>query len=840
MKRKIIGLTLTAAMLAATAQTAFAGFYLPNSPFEQTTKIIDESDPKNLKYTQSNMWKWDDSDSYQYKDTGIVSESDLWMKNFGNYEGLFKGGWIPNSDKTQSIILGLGKDDVVSSLDDFKAAKYANISRNCADMCEWNGYLFVLMNAPMAEVKTPREEGKEEKDRKVVYTNKVAYLADDAVYAAQQEDGTWAQTDINGNYILDDSEEKIILEGYTFNTKITKNSSQIQVYDITNGRKEYVAEWDCQKDLGINCDTKLGADYLAVGLDVTDDYIYCYVAPRGVSGEYQYDANRYCALALFENSIDRNTASYEIPNRITLQGEANNIKRFNPVYFANQAYDYSAGFRHFMIDDKLLVFSNVNSDYIRTQHGNGNIFTADISNIGNGELNNIKSFEWASWLNFAVPENCKNSNESNNNSIKLIDFKVEDKFGYALIEYQMADGKYCYVFKKYDISNLAKPVELSEAKHISPSRESYCLLKVSGGYVYAMLVDYQKYLNASEGKEAEASNTVLLIYDAKNNLEKKQEIYPTRNRLFGTVVKTNGVATLAPMGNWLYASFVSGGNGMVTYECFFKFSDDKTELLDGYATTERVGLPNDLAVIYGQRLYVGNRRMAGYGTANAPYTISRIAVFDMKQANAVDLKLDKVPAQVEAPYTLTGKLAGANMEDVFQITVNNQEPIYVTYEDLDFGEGDYWAKFNYSVTEPGDYTITVAPMSIDSEPIMGAAETVSFTVLPKEVPNELKLTADYSSEIGQGTLSVTPKVTNNIGKGAVSGTPIAALYKDGVLVEAKSGAVQTVEDGAYQKALTSINLTVPADTDYSKYNVKVFLFESLNNIKPITNSVSYR
>lgn len=182
-----------------------------------------------------------------------------------------------------------------------------------------------------------------------------------------------------------------------------------------------------------------------------------------------------------------------------------------------------------------------------------------------------------------------------------------------------------------------------------------------------------------------------------------------------------------------------------------------------------------------------------------------------------------------------------NMDgDVFQITVNDQEPIYVTYDELEYGDDDYWAKFNYSVTEPGDYTITVAPMSVDSEPIMGAAETVSFTVLPKEIPNELKLTADYSSEIGQGTLSVTPKVTNNIGKGDVTGTPIAALYKDGVLVEAKSGAVQTVDDGAYQKALTSINLTVPADTDYSKYNVKVFLFESLNNIKPITNSVSYR
>lgn len=818
MKRKIIGLTLTAAMLAATAQTAFAGYYLQSDPFESTGTQFTEKTAAT--YDGRKIWKLDGSDNYKYNDSGIVSEKDIWFSGRGAYTnsnktGLFDRGWLPNDENTQSIILSTGIDDAISTYDDFKAAKYANATRKGADMCEWNGYLFVLMNAPMTEVTTA--------DKKVVCTNKRQYLDDGAVYAAQQSDGTWAQTDIEGNYLLDDNGEKIILESYTKVDSIKKNSSQIQVYDITNGGKEYVAEWDCQNDLGINCDTKLGADYLTVGLDVTDDYIYCYTAPRGRTGSYGTDANWCTGLAVFKNTIDRETGTYDIPTRIKMQGEESTQDiTLLSAGIVNTAYHYDDGFRHFIIGNKMLVFSNVNQAYAE-KNPTAQTFIIDTSAVGEKTVS-ITRKAWQNWLNYTIPDDC-----TVNSNLTLKDFYVDGNFGYALIQYQTTGGSYCYTFKKYDISNLENPVEISEAKHTTSLRKASFALTAVGGYLYAVLSDYNKDVDKDE--------TVILVYDAKNTLVKKQEIHPI---LSTQDCKSMGVTTFTVIGNWIYASFNSGGNAMTSYEYFFKLSDDKTELLDSYTTISRLGLPGSKCILYGQRLYISQRGGPGIGIGS-PHTLSRVTVLDMKNANAVDLKLDKVPAQVKAPYTLTGKLAGANMDgDVFQITVNDQEPIYVTYDELEYVDDDYWAKFNYSVTEPGDYTITVAPMSIDSEPIMGAAETVSFTVLPNEVPNELKLTADYSSEIGQGTLSVTPKVTNNIGKGAVSGTPIAALYKDGVLVEAKSGAVQTVEDGAYQKALTSINLTVPADTDYSQYNVKVFLFESLNNIKPITNSVSYR
>lgn len=807
-------------MLAASAQTAFAGYYLQNDPFENTGINIKQGEQPT--YQNSKVWKFDGSDTYEYADSGIPYEKDIWMNNYGQYDngkgaGLFPAGWIPNAPQTtQSIILGLGIDDVVTSYDDFKAAKYATRTRKGADMCEWNGYLFVLMNEPMTEVKT--------EDGNVVCTNKRKYLDDGVIYAAQQSDQTWAQTDIEGNYLLGDDGEKIILESYTKADSIKKNSSQIQVYDITNGQKEYVADWDCQTDLGINCNTKQGADYLTVGLDVTDDYIYCYVAPRGRTGEYHNDANWCSGLAVFKNNIDRETGTYDLPERIVLPGESNtqDITLLSSGII-NQGYHYEGGFRHFMVGDKMLVFSNVNQAYAEKNPA-AYTFIADTSGIASGTFSVTKRAAWQNWLKYTLPDDCVVDND-----LTLKDFTVEGQFGYALIQYKTTDGKYCYTFKKYDISDLENPIEISEAKHTAALRKASFVLEAKNGYLYAALADYNK--------DTDKDETVILVYDAKNTLVKKQEIHPIKS---DQAYKSMGVTTLTAIGNWVYANFNSGGNAMTSYEYFFKLSDDKSELLDSYATINRLGLPGGKCVLYGQRLYLSQRGGPGIGIGS-PATLSRITVMDMSNANAVDLKLDKVPAQVDAPYTLKGKCAGANLDgDIFQITVNDEEPIYITHDELEFGDDDYWARFGYTVTEPGDYTVTVAPMSADAEPVMGAAETVSFTVLPQETPNELKLTASYSSEIAQGTLTVTPKVTNNIGKGAISGIPMAAIYKNGRLIEVKSGAVQSIEDGAYLKALNPINLTVPADTDYSQYNIKVFLLESLNNIKPLTNSVSYR
>ena len=128
-----------------------------------------------------------------------------------------------------------------------------------------------------------------------------------------------------------------------------------------------------------------------------------------------------------------------------------------------------------------------------------------------------------------------------------------------------------------------------------------------------------------------------------------------------------------------------------------------------------------------------------------------------------------------------------------------------------------------------------------NEPVDGAAETVSFTVAPASTPEEFKLSAAYSSStIAEGKLTVTPKITNNIKQGEIKGIPVAALYKDNKLVDVKTGTEQTITEGAYLQSLGALELTVPADTDYSKYNVKVFLFDSLKTFKPLLENASLK
>ena len=95
--------------------------------------------------------------------------------------------------------------------------------------------------------------------------------------------------------------------------------------------------------------------------------------------------------------------------------------------------------------------------------------------------------------------------------------------------------------------------------------------------------------------------------------------------------------------------------------------------------------------------------------------LQRINVIDMKNAYPVDLKVDPVPAVVEAPYTITGCLAGApDYGDIFQVTVNGGDPIFITDtddEEVKYADGVYGTLLNYTIEEPGDYTVTIPPIA---------------------------------------------------------------------------------------------------------------------------------
>lgn len=88
---------------------------------------------------------------------------------------------------------------------------------------------------------------------------------------------------------------------------------------------------------------------------------------------------------------------------------------------------------------------------------------------------------------------------------------------------------------------------------------------------------------------------------------------------------------------------------------------------------------------------------------------------------------------------------------------------------------------------------------------------------------------------GSGTYYAEIELENNFSTKALF-TPVAALFKDGKLVDITVGERQSVAAG--KTASEKLEVSVPTDTDYSKYIIKTFIFDSIDNIKPLTMRMS--
>lgn len=839
MKTKIICTALTAAMLAsATIPTAFARFYPTKELFEATDYELSSSNPSTSR--DDRVWKWlDNGDTFKYNAVGVDIGSEVWKQysyNANNFESLFEAGWNPTDiQQEQSIFLAIGKDDVIGDFESFKNAKYADSNRNVADMCEWNGYLFALMNSENY-VKT--EDGKYVVTNQIMYLNPELYPDQQIYFAAQQDNGAYAQTDVNGKYIVDDAGEKITVTG-AFNQYVMKNSSQIQVYDISNGGKEMVADLDCQNNLGINTDTRTGADYLTIGIDVDDDYIYCYVAPKGYTN-YAVDRTRNLGLTVFKNTIgkSRDDANFETFERHHLNGELYDMNLLAPEGAAEVNLNYNDGFRHSIIGNKILTFTNMQQSYNGEGQNGRYVTITDISDIDNGNITNT-NYKWEDWLKFSIPSNHPGYGSVSTNPIYLREFKIQGNFGYALIQYKNSNGTWDNLIKKYDISDLSKPKEKTESEHlVTPGRQVTNRVYVEDDYVY---VAYSQDESVSLATR-EDFNPIIKVYDA-DSLNTVNTIEPLKTK--GARNPSNVLYQalhISTIGDYLYVVFV-GDNGFNKFcEYFIKLSDDKTTIVDSYATADRIASVTGQSLFYGNKLYTASGNLPGYASWAPPFWCSKINVMDMSKAYPVDLKLDQIPQTVEAPYTITGRLAGASdTGNIVQVVVNNNEPVYITDADIEYADNMYSTRLNFTIEEPGEYTVTITPFDQLGYLVDKASETVSFTVKSATVPEEFKLSAEYSSkEIGEGKFTVIPKVTNNVKQGEVKGTPVAALYNGSKLVSVKVGTEQTIAEGAYLQELGTLELTVPSDIDYSQYNVKVFLFDSLKTIKPLTENVSLK
>ena len=743
------------------------------------------------------------------------------------WTNFLKNGWT--SDLSQNIILTTDLNESFSSPEEAAQMKYAGRSRRVIDMCEWNGYLFVL-----AYDQTQRRT----EDGGLMYANKQTWRDDDAVIVSKQEDGTYIRVDQNGEFLLDEDGNIQEVENFTpYKTNPTINNSVIQIYDITDGNKIHVADWDCQAELGIN-GTRKGADYSVCGIDVTDDRIYLYIDPAGYESDnsYWYDKARYLGLEVFENSVNRDEESFEVPNRIEKAnlgaGNMNQLSNAKSVSVASQYL------RKWFVGNNLITLNTCfNIAYSEKANQSQVVSVTDISNIETEKLA-PRQYNWNIWLGYTP--------EAGQSGTALYDFYMDGNMGYAEIYYTVNEEdttKYYTVIKAYDLTDPNHPVLKATSEPFeTESKPLRGQVKKTGNYIYHTV----GYFNTVPGSTAFASNNPhVVIYDTDldkiNDLDLKamyQETPNETNDIFGEV------RVIEPLGNYLFIECLFGNGRNASVDYAIQLSADKSEVITYSQSKGRFFSIRNPVIAYGSRLFFGTGNL-GDGK-NMHRDMSKIVTVDMATALPMHLKVDKVPEEVSVPYTITGSLSGVTDQgDIFTVMVNDGATETITLEDIKnyggtAGTGDYWAQLKYTVTEPGEYTVVIKPVNADGVEADDAAETVRFTAKASEVPQEFKLSASAGKIEKAGNISVTPKVTNNDGRGEITAVPAAALYKDGKLVDVKAAAAQTIEDKAYLKSLSEITLSVPEDTDYSKYEIRVFLLNSVSDMKPVAASASIK
>ena len=763
--------------------------------------------------------------------SGFKTETDTYgdYKINGHWSVWTQRGWT--SDLSQDIILTTDLNESFGSYEEAAQMKYAGRTRMVNDMCEWNGYLFVV-----AYDQTQRRA----EDGGLMYANKQTWRDDDAVIVSKQEDGTYIRVDQNGEFLLGEDGNIQEVENFTPNNKYpTINNSIIQIYDITNGNKIHVADWDCQAGLGIN-GTRKGADYSVCGIDVTDDRIYLYIDPAGYEGDnsYWYDKTRYLGLEVFENSVNRDEESFEIPNRIEKAdlgaGNMNQLSNARSVAVASQYL------RKGFVGNNLITINRCyNIGYSEKATQNPVVSVTDISNIETEKLVPTQ-YNWNIWLGYTP--------EAGQSGATLYDFYMDGNMGYAAIYYTAKEEdttKYCTVIKAYDLTDPNHPVLKSTSEPFkTESRPWTVQVKKTGNYIYLGV----SYFDTVSGSTVFASNKPhVVIYNTDlnkiNDLDLKAMYQETPDEVWDIF---KDIRIIAPVGNYLFIECTFGKNNNNSVDYAIQLSEDKSEVITYAQSRGRFfGLSNQV-IAYGSRLFLGASSLGDGSYQYNRQSLFKISTVDMSSALPMHLKVDKVPEEVSVPYTITGSLSGVTDQgDIFTVMVNDGATETITLEDIKNyggtdGSGDYWAQLKYTVTEPGEYTVVIKPFNADGVEADDAAETVRFTAKASEVPQEFKLSASAGKIEKAGNISVTPKVTNNDGRGEITAVPAAALYKDGKLVDVKAAAAQTIEDKAYLKSLSEITLSVPEDTDYSKYEIRVFLLNSVSDMKPVAASASIK
>ena len=697
-------------------------------------------------------------------------------------------------------------------------------------MCEWNGYLFAAVGGPAPNYST--------------YT----FTAEDGSYTTEYE--TYSRQD--GFYAQDG--QRVYYPGYY------DYDSYLYVFDLSKGTWYgdcRYAKWSA-KELGLQNDNT--RRQIIEDVSVDEDNIYLTVSKNAADGR---DSTR--EVAVFENNIDRdnpvydtNTGSIKIPERVEpadMVAEYTNCAK--PIIPGTMVRATSGGeYESELINNYLLTYyADSISLASSTQAKNEAIISVtdlnDIRNSGVGEtkthyLNNTYASQSDSTgvfmsqvLPFGGGKTWASVKDAYIRSIVVDGTNIYFHTTYTEIK----DGENIYHQRIYitDWTNPLKPTYLTMyditddmVAYENKNNTSLVSLKAtftqSKGKLY--YYDGYFYLSTPQGLY------IVKKYNDNNELDPKEvssfnwrecgvksgyQMQQLANQFFYT-----STPVIVSVGNCLIANFRSDNNFGV--QANMRLTADKTTIAEITKTTaagrtcEMSETRASRIARYGSRIYIGTN-----GNSSFSMVPTRIHVFDFSKAFPVELSIDNVDSTVSAPYTITGGGMGIN---AVLIKVNGEDKGYVNVKK---SSGNY-GRWEYTITEPGTYTVEAVGATIKGYPKDATAEIAKLTVV---ADGDLEYKADFDVTVNEDdskTVTVKPKITKNTMTGFVDVLPVAAAYNGNVMISAAFGEKVRVEKGQTY-TFGPLSLIVPENID--DYTVKTFLFDGLDSMSAMADYIEY-
>ncbi len=569
----------------------------------------------------------------------------------------------------------------------------------------------------------------------------------------------------------------------------------LYVFDISRGEnygKSRYARWSAL-DLGLQDGN--GYQFME-GIAVDDNNIYILTCNGSRAATNAYARG----VAVFKNTVKRGEEAV-IPTRIDniTEGYVYGTKEVVPQSLTSKKeYQY---YDSYIIGGNLVSFSDYIKYNLSSPASQGDAAVVYVTPVGNsiGET----------MVYYSADQYATESNSASQSIASILKSSIVSSWANAtspIIQNMYVNGAeitflvtYTYGGKNYrevfvtDWSEVTAPVLSDSVAYETSDTDlsGYC-------YDYDGFI-YVSSINGIDTIKKYDYNGINLTYNSKLDLSEIND--------------SGKVLRIAVLGDYLFGW--SSANQNRGYELKAKLSSDKTVILD---SVHKIGaLRTTDSLIYGGRIYTQWGGQSGIGDAARQ---SCIFVADLNKTMPVSVSVDKIDEKVSVPYTIEGR--GYNI-DAVKVIVNGQDNGYI--DTIKDGSGE--DKWQYTVTEAGEYTIEFIGASMKGYDSDETLETVKFTAYKRE---DISMTSSYT--VADNKATVTVNITNP-NETKIKAIPVAGLYGDNTMTDVAFG--QEIEIGAGET--NTVTLTLDIDSALASYKVKTFLIGGTNTIAPLTEAV---